>query len=562
MTLTIKDSIEAPGTSGTPAQNSEKTPGQSPRPNPVCLEVPVIVRSLPGENNNLPGAADPAREEGRSVIVFDNGGVLRLANPFPPGQTVVLSNQQGREVVCRIVRGRNLPTAKGYIEVEFIEPAADFWRIHQNLEIVGAPLPEPPAASSAALPQPSKDEQPSAPPMPSPPFVSAKEGNTAPSGAPVFEDVADLALTSPLGEPHDFLKDEPAVRTSSLPGKDTLARSLVETANLGSTNRSMSSVSEPVSEKTPTLPTQTAFSAPVQKQLFLNDFTGKGVQISVPSSFAASSRESRGRMLLLLGGAALLLTGFCAGYFFMHRGVAPVATPLSSEVNQPSAPPNDASSDPRSVPASQPVEEQAATQTENPVSPLASAGAGDAGPASSNSQNLRQHADALKAKQPDQAAPGRQPIPNLKLRSPINPGKNLANLPNGSSMVSVDMSSTMAPGEISSGSFGARTDKQPAPPAVIPAPASVQVMQEAKLIHSTRPVYPLIAKNSRIEGHVVVSANIDDKGAIVAAKAVSGPMALRQAAVDAVKQWKYSPAQIDGKPAASQIAIGLEFRLN
>ena len=39
-------------------------------------------------------------------------------------------------------------------------------------------------------------------------------------------------------------------------------------------------------------------------------------------------------------------------------------------------------------------------------------------------------------------------------------------------------------------------------------------------------------------------------------------MLLREAAIDAVTKWKYAQALIDGKPAAAQVTIGIEFRLN
>src|SRR5579863_7585239 len=158
MTLTVKESAELnnPAKPGSPAQNSENKstkPGESPRPNPVCLEVPVTVRSLPGQNDNPSSASGPTREEGRTVIVFDNGAVLRLSNTLPAGQTMIVSNAQGRDVVCRIVQGRNLPTVKGYVEVEFLEPVNDFWRIHGTSEPAGAlPSATPVLASPLAPP--------------------------------------------------------------------------------------------------------------------------------------------------------------------------------------------------------------------------------------------------------------------------------------------------------------------------------------------------------------------------------------------------------------------------
>ena len=83
----------------------------------------------------------PIREEGRTVIVFDNGAVLRSTNNMPVGLTVILSNPNGRDVVCRVVGGRNLPSVKGYVEVEFMEPVNDFWNIHQEGNPAAAAAP-------------------------------------------------------------------------------------------------------------------------------------------------------------------------------------------------------------------------------------------------------------------------------------------------------------------------------------------------------------------------------------------------------------------------------------
>jgi len=565
MTLTIKDSPEATGLSksASPGQVSENTANQSPRTNPVCLEVPVLIRSLPG---NAPGAAGPTREEGRSVIVFDNGGVLRMANPLPPGQTVILSNQQGRDVVCRVVGGRNLSTAKGYIEVEFIEPVSDFWQIHQTPEATRVPTAEPPTPRAVALPEALQTVQLAAPPAPSRPVVPVKEQNISLGGAPGFDDIAGLVQMPPPVE-SPVKKSDPAVRPSASQSMDRPAQIPDETSRVNSASIPVSSVSELVSEKPAAPPAQAVFSPPARKQPVPNDFTGRSAQVAVPSSFTSfSSGETRSRMPLLLGGAALVIAGFGGGYFLMHRGISPGAAPPVSMASQPSATSAEASSGPETAPATQPPMEQALPKAAEPVSAAASVPAEVAPPAPSASPNVRQRANPVEAKQPDRTTERRQPIPSLKMTSPKIPGKNPAEIPDGSSIASVDMASTATPVGATPGSFGSRTENQPAPPpappAAISAAASVQTVQEAKLISSTRPVYPPMARTSNTQGHVVIIANINEKGQVIAAKAVSGPVLLRQAAVDAVRQWKYSPALTDGKPAASQVTVGLEFRLN
>jgi protein TonB len=82
------------------------------------------------------------------------------------------------------------------------------------------------------------------------------------------------------------------------------------------------------------------------------------------------------------------------------------------------------------------------------------------------------------------------------------------------------------------------------------------------LISSVRPVYPVTARQTNIQGAVTVIATIDANGKVIGVRALSGPLLLRQAAEDAVKQWKYSPGLVDGKPAPSQVTLSVDFRLN
>ena len=86
-------------------------------------------------------------------------------------------------------------------------------------------------------------------------------------------------------------------------------------------------------------------------------------------------------------------------------------------------------------------------------------------------------------------------------------------------------------------------------------------MHEAKLLSATKPIYPPAVRNMNIQGSVTVSANIDTKGNVTGAKAISGPTSLREAAVDAVREWKYSPALIDGNAVVSQVTVNVEFHL-
>jgi TonB family protein len=532
MTLTIKDSLELtnPGKAASPSQAENKA-GESPRSKPVCLEVSVTVRSLPGENGDAPGSTGPIREEARTAIVFDNGAVLRLSNNLSAGQQVILSNAQGREVVCRVVNGRNLPIVKGYIEVEFMEPISDFWPIHQGAEPVFV----------------------------SPPPVPAPEGS-----APSFEDIAGLVRMSPL----------PAARVNA--GAPTAQLGALKGKNEARTSQSEPEFLSTISTPNPTnmprvngaiLAAHEFSSLPVQKPSPSNVLMAPGMFASDQITPGSSPSEVRRRAPLIIGGAALLLVGFGCGYFYMHQGSAPAPATSAALATQPSAPVLSArSNEAKQVPVPQTAAEQQPSQpkrvsADSSLTPEAGATAFSEG-----QQNLRRAAADGKAKQPDRGSKQHQKIPSLKMISPSAPRQDLAKHSVGSAPSITDVSSGVAVGGASSAAMLApvmRFENQPAPPSsLISSAPSGRSVREPKLISSTHPVYPSIAKQSNTQGTVVVSAEVDAKGNVTGVKAISGVVTLRQAATDAVRQWKYSPALIDGKPASSQVTIDVQFRLN
>jgi TonB family protein len=77
--------------------------------------------------------------------------------------------------------------------------------------------------------------------------------------------------------------------------------------------------------------------------------------------------------------------------------------------------------------------------------------------------------------------------------------------------------------------------------------------------HRVDPVYPEDAKN--ISGAVVLLVTIDDHGKIVKLTPVAGPEMLRDAALNAVKQWTYKPYLLNGRPVFVQTQITINFSL-
>jgi TonB family protein len=81
-----------------------------------------------------------------------------------------------------------------------------------------------------------------------------------------------------------------------------------------------------------------------------------------------------------------------------------------------------------------------------------------------------------------------------------------------------------------------------------------------QLVRRVPPVYPAQARLERLDGTVVLAAAIMEDGSVGDVKVVEGPPMLAQSAVDAVKQWRYRPFELDGKPVKNEIRISVEFR--
>lgn len=81
------------------------------------------------------------------------------------------------------------------------------------------------------------------------------------------------------------------------------------------------------------------------------------------------------------------------------------------------------------------------------------------------------------------------------------------------------------------------------------------------LIQKTSPVYPAIAKSARVAGTVELHAVIAKNGTIKNLQVVSGPEMLRQAAVDAVRSWRYRPYKLDNQPTEVETTINVVFTL-
>jgi len=107
----------------------------------------------------------------------------------------------------------------------------------------------------------------------------------------------------------------------------------------------------------------------------------------------------------------------------------------------------------------------------------------------------------------------------------------------------------------------------PSIPAAVPkmvAPHRLQVSQgvtQGMLLHRVQPSYPALARQARIQGSVVLQAEIGRDGSIQNLHLISGHPMLAPSAVEAVKQWKYKPYILNQQPVEVETTITVNFSL-
>ena len=82
-----------------------------------------------------------------------------------------------------------------------------------------------------------------------------------------------------------------------------------------------------------------------------------------------------------------------------------------------------------------------------------------------------------------------------------------------------------------------------------------------KAIVQTHPNYPPLARQARVQGQVLVDAILDEQGNVIDMKVVSGPPLLYQAALDALRTWKYEPTYLNDQPIAVEMIVTITFQL-
>jgi TonB family protein len=155
------------------------------------------------------------------------------------------------------------------------------------------------------------------------------------------------------------------------------------------------------------------------------------------------------------------------------------------------------------------------------------------------------------------AAQTKRTLGDVHLAAPtVNRNGNSESLGEAEPAIGASNSSTDSAASLG-GNFAANSG--PVAPAV-PIPVG-GVVKTAQLLKSVPPTYPAFARTQRVTGDVKIDALVDAAGHVTTMKVVSGPAMLHQAAMDALRQWKYQPATLNGNSVPSHLTVVIQFRM-
>jgi TonB family protein len=124
--------------------------------------------------------------------------------------------------------------------------------------------------------------------------------------------------------------------------------------------------------------------------------------------------------------------------------------------------------------------------------------------------------------------------------------------------------------ELQNGAPGHIASEAPRTPVPVPdstpvtnAGESVQMSTDTRqaLTRPVRPAYPLLARQMKVQGAVILLVDIDKDGSIQALQILSGPAILADAAREAVKQWRFKPYLQNGVPIETQAKVTVDFTI-
>jgi protein TonB len=119
------------------------------------------------------------------------------------------------------------------------------------------------------------------------------------------------------------------------------------------------------------------------------------------------------------------------------------------------------------------------------------------------------------------------------------------------------------PGGVPGGIDVGSEPSPPPPPAAFKEPIRPGgVIKSPKKTKEVLPIYPAIARAARVQGTVILDAVIDETGKVTTVRVLRSNPPLDAAAIDAVRQWEFTPTLLNGQPIPIVMTVTITFTLN
>lgn len=538
---------------------------------------------------------EPFEEDTSTMIVFPRGAVVKLKARVRTGHAVVLTNLATKQTaLCKIIQVNSTTNAAHYVKLEFNQLEPGFWGVHfpsDGESKVPTQVLEEKASGSAALL--------SAPPVvplnaPTPKAAPGEsfEVKASPVSGIVFPRTETRPLVQepikepPTPAPHpvnygaaaDVQINNEIVPLAAVPTKRMPAAPKI-TAPVAPPQAPNSIDEAPIFDSLSTgdeiFGKETAAAAIQEPSLARSDArTVQAFGRSLDTSSLMQSLEMPKRhtgLKIVLSAAAVVIIGAGAAFYVrQYRGNTRQTVAVS-------APP--ASTPQGTAPSQSTAGTQATPAASEAPSETATALAGE------ETQKPQAATHGTREQDPITVTPVHSVSRNSS--SEIHPtiSTGLASIyagdltarPKATQQHSSALLKTAAPsistgpgnmGGVSPNALGSLVSGSATENSALPKPVEPKPLVRGgfvsapKLIHRVQPIYPSLATANRTEGDVEVEALIDQTGKVTSTKAISGPVLLRGAAMDAVRQWRYSPALLDGKPISMQYKVTVSFHLS
>lgn len=595
----LKDALEVGDAPASEGANRPKQDSGQLRSDAVSLDVPVKVhgsRVVEVVRGTTPHT-EPFEEQSSTMIVFPLGGVLKMTTLVSLGQAIVLTNLKTRQdAICRVVKIRTNPNLHSYVEVEFSHPQPGYWGVRFPSD--GPEPPKKPALPAASVTPPSSISMPA--PKSETPKIEIKEQK-----APVTSSVVHPAppkLQAPVEAEKIIAPMKPIPETRPEPAASVDSASSFSLDQLRGDSPSASAtpfssltlVEPPEPQDTPSH-SSSASSATEEPASTFGRFAASGEQLAARPAFGASFEysksaptaekgESQGQGKNWTSIAAVVLLIAAAGgggFYFLH--MRPATSHLVASTT-PAAPPSPLAAAPAPSPvpvASAPVQSTrvpAPTLTSGAAPSVAAANSASAPPSvlirpqQVASTRIEKSAPVRAAEAPNQTARPESTKQNSAAAVPDMFGALNAHPTAGVHTGSTE--SSAAP-SIEAGTLAGQSvalpSNEPSPTSLAPPPPPPQAVPEGpvpvgdgvpapKALSAPPVLYPEIARQAGVEGDVVVRIVIDKAGNVTAAKALSGPMMLRDAAARSLRERKYAPSKLNGHPISVEMLVTIQFR--